>query len=140
MKQLLASLCIGIALIVTPIAFDGCASFNPPTQTQASTDQVILRAEQTAEAARLTMKTFVTFERDNEAMLKAVSPQIHVYANTIRAHGLDWVDSLRAATKVFETNRTPQNQANVNTWIVTLTNAITQMNTYIAQAKKAGQP
>lgn len=136
MKQLFASLCISLALIVTPVAFDGCAGYNPPTQTQASTDQVILRAEQTAEAARLTMKTFVTFERGNEAMLKDITPQIHIYANTIRAHGLDWVDSLRSATKTFEANRTPQNQANVNTWVVTLTNAITQMNNYIAQAKK----
>ena len=123
----------------------GCAilptscTFAPgPTLSQQSTDQIILRAEQTAQTARATFDLFVHLERDNEAALKQVSPAIHTYANTIRAHGLDWITSLRDATKAFKANRTPENQANLNTWLTTLTNAVNQTNIYIAQAKKAG--
>jgi hypothetical protein len=139
-RFLIASVIICAAFAVAPIGPTGCSSFNPPTQTQASTDQVILRAEQTAQTARLTFDTFVRLERDNEDLLKQANSQIHVYANTIRAHGLDWVDSLRTATKTFKANRTAENQATLNTWITTLTNAITQTNKYITQAKKVSQP
>ena len=129
-----ASVALGWSAFVLPLAIEtGCVS--PPALSQQSTDQVILRAEQTAQTARATFDLFVHLERDNEALLKTVNPQIHVYANTIRAHGLDWITSLRDATKAFKANRTPENQANLNTWLITLTNAITQTNKYIAQAK-----
>jgi hypothetical protein len=139
MKRILTSLCVGIALITTPIAFQSCVSTAPPTMSVAATDQVILRAEQTAQTARLTFTTFVHLERDNEAVLKPY-PQIHAYANTIRLHGLDWIDSLRTATKTFKANRTPENQSNLNTWLITLTNAVGETNKYIAAARKVTQP
>ena len=118
--------------VITPI---GCVQNQPLTLSQQSTDQVILRAEQTAQTARATFDLFVHLERDNEALLKTVNPQIHTYANTIRVNGLNWITSLRDATKAFKANRTPENQSNLNTWLIALTNAITQTNQYIAQAK-----
>ena len=140
MKKLLASLCIGVALITTPIAFQSCVSTAPTSMSVAATDQVILRAEQTAQTARLTFNTLVHLERDNEAILKQASPEIHQWTNTVRLHGLDWITSLRDATKAFKANRTPENQANLSTWISTLTNAVAQTNKYIAEARKVSQP
>lgn len=141
LRFLIAAVIISGAWAVAPIGPVGCRYTGQiPAISQTNTDQVILRAEQTAQTARLTFDTFVHLERDNEALLKTVNPQIHVYANTIRAHGLDWVDSLRAATKTFKANRTTENQANLNTWIATLTNAVAQTNKYIAAAKKVSQP
>jgi hypothetical protein len=140
MKKLLTSLCIGIALIITPIAFDGCASFNPPTLTQASTDQIILRAEQAAESADLTFNTFVHLERDNEALLKETGPAIHTWADTVRAHGQEWVRTLRSATRVFKANRTAENQATLNTALATLIDLTSKTNAYLAQARKVSQP
>lgn len=128
----------------TLIGPSGCQSYpwpsGQPSLTEASTDQVILRAEQTAQTARLTFDTLVTLERQNDAFLRQVNPAIHAYANKLRAHGLDWVDSLRAATRTFKANRTAENQANLTTWLATLTNAITETNKYIAEAKKVSQP
>ncbi len=121
--------------VATPIAFDSCQQ--PGAISQQNTDQIILRAEQTAQTARLTFHTFVTLERNNEGMLKTLNPAIHTYANYIRTHGLDWVDSLRAATKTFKANRTPENQASLNTILATITNAVSQSNKYIAQARAA---
>lgn len=128
------------AFAVAPIGPSGCTSVNPPTISVAATDQIILRAEQTAQTARLTFDTFVHLERNNEALLKQVNPQIHEYANKLRRNGLNWVTSLRDATKTFKANRTTENQATLTTLIATLTQAIGEANTYITEAKKVSQP
>lgn len=122
---------------VAPLGPSGCSFAPQPTLSASASDQIILRAEQTAQTARLTFDTFVHLERDNEAMLKTVSPAIHTYANTIRLHGLDWVTSLRNATKAFKANRTPENQATLNTALATITAAITETNKYLTQSKAA---
>ncbi len=119
--------------VVALFLIASCAQL--PTVSTQSTDQIILRAEQTAQTARLTFDTFVRLERDNEAMLKQVNPSIHTYANYIRTNGLYFVDVLRAATNTFENNRTPENQASLNTILATITNAVSQTNKYIAVAK-----
>lgn len=134
LRFLLLALFAAGSWAVAPIA---CTLAPQPTLSAQASDQIILRAEQTAQTARLTFDTFVHLERDNETALKGLNPQIHVYANTIRAHGLDWIDSLRTATKTFKANRTPENQSNLSTWITTLTTAVSQTNKYIAEAKKS---
>jgi len=140
--ELIRVLIVGIlfecSMILAPVTFTFTSCAPGPALSQQSTDQIILRAEQTAQTARATFDLFVHLERDNEALLKTVNPQIHVYANTIRAHGLDWITSLRDATKAFKANRTPLNESNLNTWLTTLTGAVTQTNQYIAEARKAG--
>ncbi len=125
--------------LVAVILLYGCGT--PLTTTSETADQIILRAEQTAQTARLSFDTFVHLERDNEALLKKLNPAIHDYANVIRRNGLNWVDSLRAATRTFEATRNSQNQATLNTWLTTVTAALTQTNQYIIQAKSAvGNP
>lgn len=135
LRIIVAALIVSGAWSIAPVTFTGCKQL--PSTSSETSDQVILRAEQAAQTARLTFDTFVHLERDNEALLKQVNPAIHQYANTIRRNGLNWVDSLRAATKAFKLNRTPENQASINTWLATLTTATTQVNQYIAQAKTA---
>ena len=138
-RYLIAASIICGAFAVAPIGPTGCSSINPPALTTQSTDQIILRAEQLAQTARLTFDTFVHSERNNEAVLKNI-PKIHEYANTIRRNGLNWVDSLRAATRNFKANRNAENQATLNTAIATVTEAVAETNKYIAEAKKVGQP
>ncbi len=134
LQIILVALCLPL-LPVAPVVFTGCQQ--PGTISAQNTDQIILRAEQTAQTARLTFDTFVRLERNNEGMLKTLNPAIHTYANYIRTHGLDWVTSLREATKAFKANRTPENQASLNTILATITNAVSQSNKYIAQARAA---
>ena len=137
LRFLICSLIVAGAWAVAPFGPSGCTSINPPTISTQSTDQIILRAEQTAETAKLTFNTLVHLERDNEALLKTVNPQIHVWANTLRLHGVDWIQSLRTATKDFKANRNSANQATLNTAILTLTNAINETNKYITESKKS---
>lgn len=141
MKKLLLSICIGIALTVTPVTFNSCSNYGTnPTLSQSASDQIILRAEQSAETAKLTFNTFVHLERDNEAMLKEVNPGIHVWAENIRKNGIGWIQSLRTATKDFKANRTSENQATLNGILLTLTQIINETNKYITQSKKAVSP
>lgn len=139
-RVLLASLIAAGCWTIAPVTLTSCKTTVIPALSQKNTDQIILRAEQTAETARLTFNTFVHLERANEALLKQFNPAIHVYANTIRLHGLDWIDSLRTATKLFKANRTTANEANLNTWLTTLTNAVTQTQNYITESKKIALP
>lgn len=128
------------AWFVAPIAPTGCVQYNPPTLSQAATDQIILRAEQTAETAKVTFNTFLHLERDNEALLKQVNPAIHTWAENIRKNGINWIQSLRSVTKTFKATRTPENQATLNSAILTLTNAVNETNKYISESKKVSQP
>lgn len=137
LRIIVAALIVSGAWSIAPVTFTGCKQL--PSTSSETSDQVILRAEQAAQTARLTFDTFVHLERDNEALLKQVNPAIHQYANTIRRNGLNWVDSLRAATKAFKLNRTPENRASIDTWLTTLTTATTQVNKYISQSKTAIQ-
>lgn len=139
-RLLFAASIICAAFAVAPIGPTGCAQYNPPTLSEQSTDQIILRAEQTAETAKLTFNTLVHLERDNEALLKQVNPNIHLWANNLRRNGIDWIQSLRTATKDFKVNRNTANQATLNTALLTLTNAINETNKYITQAKKVALP
>ena len=139
-RYLIAASIICGAFAVAPIGPTGCSSINPPALTVQSTDQIILRAEQLAQTARLTFDTFVKLERNNEAVLEKASPKIHEYANTIRRNGLNWVDSLRAATRNFKANRNAENQATLNTAIASVTNAVAETNKYISQAKAIATP
>lgn len=140
-KLFLLGVVIGWSLLgAVPLCFQGCAEYKLPTLSQSASDQIILRAEQTAETAKLTFNAFVHLERDNEAFLKNVNPGIHTWAETVRRNGLNWIVSLRNATKTFKQNRTPENQANLNTILLTLTSAVSETNKYMTQAKQITQP
>lgn len=140
LKLCVLSVLFAGCLLVAPWGPTGCTIAPQPTLSVAATDQVILRAEQTAETAKVTFNTFVHLERDNEALLKQFNPAIHSWAETIRKNGINWIVSLRDATKTFKANRTAANQANLNTVLITLTDAVNKTQKYIAEAKKVGQP
>lgn len=135
LRVLAAVLIVAGAWTIAPVA---CVQQQPVVEISAlNSEQIILRAEQAAETAKVTFDTFVHLERDNESVLKQVNPQIHVYANTIRTHGIDWIVALRNATKAFKANRTADNRANLNTVLLTLLAAIGDTNSFIQQSRNA---
>ncbi len=142
MKRLLTSFCVAIALVTAPVVFNGCGTTTLPgtTLSEKNTDQIILRAEQSAEVGKTTFNTFLHLERDNEAFFKKVNPQIHLWAENIRANGVNWIVALRDATKTFKATRNAENQATLNTALLTLTNAVQLTQRYISEAKKVSNP
>ncbi len=133
---------IGIGLGALTFGHSGCVSTTLPgtTLSEKNTDQIILRAEQSAEVAKTTFNTFLHLERDNEAFFKKVNPQIHAWAENIRVNGINWIVALRDATKTFKANRDSANQATLNTALLTLTNAVQLTQRYISEAKKVSNP
>ena len=128
------------AFAVAPLGPTGCQMAPQPALSESASDQIVLRAEQTAETAKLTFNTFVHLERDNQALLEQLNPAIHQWAETVRRNGINWIVSLRNATKTFKANRNAQNQATLTTAIATVTNAINETQKFIDQSKKASQP
>ena len=108
------------------------AGFALTLLTSCATDPVV-NAEKTTAVANDTFDAFVHLERNNEAYLKTVSPQIHNYANIVRRNGVQWLQSARALTIAYENNRTSQNKANLDTALAVLNTAIVQSQQYIVQ-------
>lgn len=94
MRTKLASLVAVAALI----AVAGCATF---TVAPGARPEVVY-AEYSAEQALAVFDSFLKWERENEAVLKALDPQIHRTANDIRDNGMKWIGELREATKAYK--------------------------------------
>jgi len=102
-------------------------------QLQPGADPVVVNAERTASLAADTFDTFLKIEYDNRAALQTLSPAIHQYAETLRAKGPTWLASLRALTKAYKFNRSPENKASLQTAIAVVTAAMQESNKYIGQ-------
>lgn len=124
MKQIVSvSLCLILA---------GCATLLP------GNDPVVVNAERTANLASDTFDTFLKIEYDNHAALETVSPEIGKYAETLRVHAPTWLGSLRALTKAYKFNRSPENKASLQTGVAVVVAAMTESSNYIGQINKTG--
>lgn len=111
---LLATLPLPLASIALVGCTGGCASIGE------GQDPVVVNAERVAAASFEIMDTFNQMEFNNRDELRKLSPEIEKAANHVRVEGKAALESLRAATKAYKTNRTPENKANVATWIATV--------------------
>lgn len=101
-----------LSSFTVPIAgLTGCASVD------AKADAVVVNAERTAQAAFEIMDAFVLYEYNNREALAKMSPDIHKAADAIRVDGKHAIQELRAATKAYKENRTPQRKATIDTWM-----------------------
>src|SRR5882724_2714806 len=86
-----------IALLLS-LALAGCA-------TAPGSDPTLVHAQQTIKQAKLTMDAFVHLERGYEMQLKAISPDFHTYAETVRAHGQQWLHDGWDAVEAYRVNK-----------------------------------
>lgn len=150
MKKLKYKVMIMLAFLMTtmaplaPVAVIGvvgvsCASTN-------GGDAVLINAEKSAEIGLSAMDLYVTVEQDNRAFLKTVSPEFEKISQQVQTEGMKAWENLRAATATYKANRTPDNQANMATWVSTLKKFQEIAQKYaaeavaeIAKARKSGQ-
>lgn len=123
-------------LLSLPLCFilAGCATILP------GNDPVVVNAERTANLASDTFDTFLKIEYDNRAALETVSPEIHKYAESLRAHAPTWLASLRSLTKAYKFNRTAENKASLQTAVAVVVAAMQESSNYIGQINKTGTP
>lgn len=119
----------GFGFVIAILAIAGCATITG--------DPVVVTAERTISESVDVFDTFVHVERDNEAYLLKVNPEIHKQAENVRKHALtEWIPSARRAKDAYKLNRTAANKASLQTWTAFLTTTLTEVQTYISQTNK----
>lgn len=118
LKTQVAAVMMALAVCTLPIASvalvgctGGCAALAP------GADPIVVRAEQTAAFAFEAMDLFLKMEENNREALRQAAPEVEKVANRVRVDGKSALVSLRDATKAYKTNRTPENKANLDTWM-----------------------
>jgi len=115
---LMAALLMPLAL--TPVIV-GCGGCSAVTEGQ---DAVVVRAEQASRYAFEIFDTFVGEEERNRVLWRQISPEIEKAANKIRREGKTGVEELVKVTRIYKTNRTPENRVNLITWTAVVQNLV----------------
>lgn len=113
-----------------------CASILP------GNDPVVVNAERSTQLAVDTFNVIEKLEFDTYPALKAADPasaaKIRGFVNSLRVHQNEYLTSARTMTKAYKANRSPSNQANLDTAIAVLTALTSTANQYIAEIKTKG--
>lgn len=118
------------------------------TGTQAPTN-IIVAGEKAAQIGDEAMNTFVKSEKIHRTAYMEISPKIHEYAEYLRQRvadptkphigdpptffvprGVAILKTLRSATEAFRLNRTPENQANLQTALATINDVIAKIQNF----------
>lgn len=118
-----------VLFVAAPVMLTGCAHL------QTNADQVVVRSEQLAAGAFELMDALVEMEINNRDSLRKLNPNIERVANRIRTEGRKGLEELRTATKIYKAHRTPENKANVETWIATIENLKRIAREYLVSSK-----
>lgn len=138
---LFASICIGSALFLSGCGTSGALPFVPAaTNVQASTYSV-QGAEKLLATAHDTLDLFLGLDDLNRAAVKQQLPQVHAFAEKMRSnnYAANLLERGNNAKNAFKHNRTADNQASLNTIMVTIASLQADLETNTAKLKK-GQP
>lgn len=105
----------------------GCSTVD---QGQSS---VVVRSEQTQQIAFDVLDRYVNWEFENRELLASISPEFKVAGDRIRSKGLDAIEALHRVTKSYKDNRTPENLADLQTWLAVVQGLQTEAVTLIAK-------
>lgn len=102
------NLILAVALVLVAI---GCSTVDPGQSA------LVVRSEQTQEIAFAVFDRYVTWEYANRETLSQ-NPEFKKLGDLIRTRGLEALEALHRVTKAYKDNRTPENLADLRTWIV----------------------
>lgn len=122
---------IAAALIFGVLCLSGCGTL------KEGADPVVVRAEQATVAALETFDAFLLIEHQNRAVLHALDPGIHLFADRLRANAPRWLASARAMTKAYKANRTPDSRASLQTALAVLAAGLAETQSYLVKTKTA---
>ena len=90
-------------------------------------DPVVVQAERFTELSLDVFDGFLRWQRANEDTLGCDVKQV---ADRIRRDGQRWLESARAMTKAYKQNRTPENKANLDTYMWVLRVSVDEVQNY----------
>ncbi len=129
-----------ILLLASALVWASCAGkgqYDPATKsydTNAPASTIVVGAESFRDIALNTFDGLMTIEREHEAALKALNPQIHVFTEKVRRESKGWLDSLTAAKTAYQSARTPENGAKLQAAVSLLDSMLGSAAKYLAQA------
>jgi hypothetical protein len=100
--------------------------------TSVGSDPVVVNAEKATAIAVDTFDTAFKVEATLRQQGK-VPDQINTYFNYARRNAPQWIATARAMTETYKNNRSSTNKANLQTATSVLTEAVAQINSYLAQ-------
>lgn len=139
----LATACLGLMLLGTA-GMSGCLAgkgkYDPVAHTydtNAMADTVVVTAQNTREAALNAFDGIMTIEAHNEAVLKALNPDIHKVAESVRRNGKKWLDDLSAAILAYQSARSGENATKLKSALAAVDSALLSATKYLAESVKA---
>jgi hypothetical protein len=122
----------------------GCAAgkgqLNPATgiyDTNALADVVVVTAENLRSSALDVFDAFMRIEKNNEAVLQGLNPNIHLAAEDIRKHGAQYLDDLTHAKNAYQSARTPDNASKLESALAAVNSALVSVSKHLAEASAA---
>lgn len=135
---LLSFLLATLPLPMASVALVGCTS--GCRSVAEGSDPVVVRAEQAADISFEIMDAYLSLEENNREYLRTVSPEFEKAAIRVRTDGKAAIENLRSATKTYKQNRTPENKANITTWLATVEEIRRIAAKYITTVKVSNPP
>lgn len=123
-----------LATVFLPLAFSGCAILDP------SADKFIVRSQQTIQSSFVTVNSFLQLEYANRAVAQALDPSITKLADQLRETYPPINRSAWTVLDTYRNNRTPENKANLATYLAMLNEAVAQAELNLAKLKTSAVP
>lgn len=125
-----------VLILSSLLIMAGCGSMSvAPGQ-----DATLVNAQRTATTAHQAFDLLFKVERENEAYVMLKAPSVHAGINAIRRKAQPAEDNLWAAAEVYRKNRTPENKANLETYLATLQTLLEQAHGYKNEIQSHSTP
>lgn len=106
----------------------GCAS------VAEGESPIVVNAERVAAGSFDIIDSFLQYEAANRDLLWRTDPGIKRVADQLRDQAPVAIETLRSATKAYKRNRTPENEANLKTWLATVNSLLASATSNMAKA------
>lgn len=93
-------------------------------------DKLLYSADASIVASKQILDVFVSWERDNEAILKSF-PQVHAFADDVRAKAPAWFRQAYVARDLYKSDPSQANQSALNTILRVIKGALTEALQYL---------
>lgn len=118
-------------VVLTVWLLAGCAGVDP------GHDPVVVNAERAIASSFETVNTFLKLEYQNRDAWRLLNKDIYTTAEYLRKNFGNWYASAVRVKMAYKQNRTPENKAELETYVALLTQALGEAQQYLALTAKA---
>lgn len=133
-----------LASVAAALTFSGCGQLQQlggpaptpaPQIDPAQSSAIVVNAEKTLRISKDTFDTFLHVEHDNRALVREKLPQVHKFAETIRANAPSWLERANTLKNLYKHNRNAATGQQLLNALNVLSQNQTQAQQFIDQLK-----